>query len=41
MKNHFLLFEVMLLTHNIIKKVPAQVIELEELIQHETMADSM
>lgn len=40
-KSHFLLSEVMLLTHDIIKKVPAQVIELEELIQYETMVDSM
>jgi hypothetical protein len=40
-KSHFLLFVVMLLTHDIIKKVPAQVIEQEELIQYETMVDSM
>jgi hypothetical protein len=41
LKSYFLLFKVMLLMHDIIKKVPALVIELEQLIQYETVADSM
>lgn len=41
LKSQSLLFEVMLRTYDKIKVVPVQVIKLEELIQYETMVDSM